>query len=139
LLISSGASRAIRTVLGSGLAIRGCPELQNGGVVIGLVDIQEDYEAGYLDMRETLELFAELIRTGQAWNLPGHYIRTAHHLIDVEYITPRGQITYAGYKATNVEAVGKYHDEGREGSPCDVSVSNDPLGDGVVAVPNGNA
>jgi hypothetical protein len=28
--------------------------------VIGLVDIQEDYEAGYLDMRETLELFSRL-------------------------------------------------------------------------------
>jgi hypothetical protein len=99
--------------------------------VIGLVDIQEDYEAGYLDMKETLELFAELICTGQACNLPGHYIRTAHHLIDVGYITPRGQITDAGYKAANEEAVGKYHDEGREGSPCDVSVCNDPLGDAL--------
>jgi hypothetical protein len=35
----------------------GCPDRQNGGVVIGMVDIQEDYEAGYLEMRETLELF----------------------------------------------------------------------------------
>jgi len=117
----------------------GCPGSQNGGVVIGLVDILEDYEAGYLDMRETLELFSQLIRTGQVWILPGHYIRTAHYLINVGYITPRGQITDAGYKAANVEAVGKYHDEGREGSPCDVSVSNDRLGDGVVAVPNVNA
>ena len=87
-----------------------------------LVDIQEDYEAGYLDMREILELFLQLIRTGQAWNLPGGYIRTAHRLINVEYITPRGEITAAGYKATSVEAFGKYHDEGRERSPCDVSV-----------------
>ena len=83
----------------------------------------EDYEAGYLDMRETLELFSQLIRTGQAWNLPRCNIRTAHHLIDVGYITPRGQITDAGYNAANAEAVGKYHDEGREGSPCGV----DPL------------
>ena len=30
---------------------------QNGGVVTPWKDIQEDYEAGYLDMRETLELF----------------------------------------------------------------------------------
>ena len=107
--------------------------------MIGLVDIQEDYEAGYLDMRETLELFSQLIRTDQAWNLPRGYIQTAHHLIDVGYITPRGQITDAGYKAANAEAISKYHDEGREGSPCDVSVSNDPLGDGVVAVPNVNS
>jgi hypothetical protein len=107
--------------------------------VIALADIIKDYEAGYLDMRETLELFSELIRTGQAWTLPRYYIRTAHHLIYVGYITPRGQITDAGYRAANDEAVGNYHDEGREGSPCDVSVCNDPLGDGVVAVPNVNA
>ena len=108
--------------------------------MIGLVDIQEDYEAGYLDMREILELFSQLIRTGQAWNLPRCYISTAHHLINVVgYITPRGEITDAGYKAANDEAVGKYHDEGREGSPCDVSVSNDPLGNRVVAVAHVNA
>jgi hypothetical protein len=107
--------------------------------VIGLVDIQEDYEAGYLDMGETLELFSQLIRTGQAWNLPGSYIQTAHHLIDVGYITPRGEITAVGYEAASVEAVGMYHDEGREGSPCDVSVSNDPVGNRVVTVPNVNA
>lgn len=87
-----------------------------------MVDILEDYEAGYLDMGETLELFSQLIRTGQAWNLPGSYIQTAHHLMSIGYITPRGKITAAGYKAASVEAVGKYHDEGREGSPCDVSV-----------------
>jgi len=106
--------------------------------VIGLVDILEDYEADYLDMREILELFSQLIRTGQAWNLPSCYIQTAHHLINVGYITPRGQITEAGYEAASVEAVCEYHDEGREGSPCDVSVANDPLGDGVVAVPDVN-
>jgi len=108
--------------------------------VIGLVDIQEDYEAGYLDMRETLELFSQLIRTGQAWNLPGSYIQTAHHLMSVGYITPRGEITDVGYEVASVGAVGEYHDGGREGSPCDVSVSNDPLGNhGVVAVPHVNA
>ena len=62
-------------------------------------------------MRETLELFSQLIRTGQAWNLPRCNIRTAHHLIDVGYITPRGQITDAGYNAANAEAVGKYPDQ----------------------------
>jgi hypothetical protein len=55
------------------------------------------------------------------------------------YITPRGEITAVGYEAASVEAVGKYHDEGREGSPCDVSVSKDPVGNRVVAVPNVNA
>ena len=32
--------------------------------MIGVIDILEDYEAGNLDTGETLELFAELIRTG---------------------------------------------------------------------------
>ena len=34
--------------------------------MIDLLDIMKDYEAGYLDTGETLELFAELIRTGRA-------------------------------------------------------------------------
>ena len=29
----------------------------------------EAYEAGYLDTRQTLELFAELLRTGAIWHL----------------------------------------------------------------------
>ena len=106
--------------------------------MIGLADILEDYEAGYLDMRETLELFSQLIRTGRAWNLQRLYIRTTRHLIDAGYITLRGQITDAGYQAANAEVVGEHDNEGRENSPCEVSVSNDPLGDGVVAIPNIN-
>ena len=96
--------------------------------MIGLVDVLEDYEAGYLDMRETLELFSQLIRTGRAWNLQRLYIRTTRHLLDVGYITPRGQITDAGYQAANIEAIGEHHNEVREDSPCEVSVSNEPLG-----------
>jgi hypothetical protein len=47
-----------------------------GGVMIGMVDIPEDYEEGYLDTQETLELFAELIYTGAGVeprkSLPAH-------------------------------------------------------------------
>ena len=41
-----------------------------------------DYEMGHLDDAKTLRLFSELIKTGQAWNLQGHYGRTASAMIE---------------------------------------------------------
>ena len=40
------------------------------------------YEEGELSTDKTLELFANLIKTGQCWSLQGHYGRTAKALID---------------------------------------------------------
>lgn len=71
--------------------------------MIGLVDILEDYEAGYLDRREQLELFAELIRTGQAWHLPQHYVRVARMLIAAGYITPAGKIILEAHEGAVVQ------------------------------------
>ena len=82
--------------------------------MIGLLDIMEDYEAGYLDTGETLELFAELIRTGRAWNLGDPYLNEALYLLDAGYITPGGKITTEGRALVL--------DEGREGSPCDAKL-----------------
>ena len=42
------------------------------------------YEMGELDPNETVELFQELIDSGLAWNLQGHYSRTAYALIEAE-------------------------------------------------------
>jgi hypothetical protein len=39
-----------------------------------------------------LELFSELIKTGQAWRLQGHYGRTARAIIDAGYISKDGEI-----------------------------------------------
>ena len=50
------------------------------------------YEAGELDGRETVELFALLVKTGDAWKLQGHYGRTAQALIEAEVISPEGDI-----------------------------------------------
>ena len=50
------------------------------------------YESGELKAEDTLDLFAELIRTGQAWSLQGHYGRTAQALIDSGYISEKGKI-----------------------------------------------
>ena len=50
------------------------------------------YESGELSPEKTLKMFAELIKTRQAWTLQGHYGRTAQALIEAGYIDKRGKI-----------------------------------------------
>ena len=100
--------------------------------MIGMVDIIEDYEAGYLDPRETFELFAELIRTGQARSLGGPCGRIAPLLIEAGYITPAGKITLEGYAAV------ARHAEPTEDQRLLVGGSDEPL-PGPFAVPNVDA
>ncbi len=57
-----------------------------------LIDKIIDYEQGTLSEKETLELFSELVRTGQAWTLQGHYGRTAKALIDNGFLDGDGEI-----------------------------------------------
>lgn len=48
------------------------------------------YEQGDLDFDETVALFQELIDSGMAYKLQGHYGRTAEALIDAGYCDPYG-------------------------------------------------
>jgi hypothetical protein len=80
--------------------------------MIGMVYLMEDYEAGYLDPRETPELYAELIRTGQARSLSEPCGRIAPLLIEAGYITPAGKIAPEGYAAA------ARHAEPTDGGPA---------------------
>jgi hypothetical protein len=59
---------------------------------LDLVGLIMDYESGELKAEDTLVLFAELVRTGQAWTLQGMYGRQATALIDAGYISTSGEV-----------------------------------------------
>ena len=56
--------------------------------MLNLVDQIIAYEQGDLDFHSTIKMFQELINSGQAWQLQGHYGRTAMRLIEEDLCTP---------------------------------------------------
>lgn len=57
-----------------------------------LIDRIIVYETDAVTTQEALELFAELIRSGQVWQLQGSYGRTASELIENGVISSDGEI-----------------------------------------------
>lgn len=49
------------------------------------------YEQGELSEADTITMFQDLIDSGLAWKLQGHYGRTAKALIEAGYCTIGGQ------------------------------------------------
>lgn len=45
------------------------------------------YESNDLNQEQIVTLFQELVDSGMAWQLQGHYGRTARNLIDAGYVT----------------------------------------------------
>jgi len=54
------------------------------------VDYIMEYELGYLSDIQTLHLFSNLVKTGMAWGLQGHYGRQANALIEAGYMDTKG-------------------------------------------------
>ena len=53
-----------------------------------------DYENAMLTEQETIELFQDLVNTGLAWSLQGHYGRTARDLINSGQVTQPTTLTH---------------------------------------------
>ncbi len=60
------------------------------------------YEVGELSDRETLKLFAGLIKEGVIWSLQGHYGRTASALIQDNWISQSGEINSKKVKENGI-------------------------------------
>lgn len=61
------------------------------------------FENEGLPANELFELFGELIKTGQAWQLQGFYGRIAQKLIDKQLLSVTGEITEQGQAVLDEE------------------------------------
>lgn len=60
--------------------------------IAGNVEMIMAYENGELSETQIIELFSSLLRSGLAWQLQGHYGRTAADFINAGVLTAKGEI-----------------------------------------------
>lgn len=77
------------------------------------------YEQGDLSASDTLEMFSKLVLSGEAWQLQGHYGRTAASLIERGYLDGEGYITPFGIAVIQDES------RPRPGDQCDETCTVD--------------
>jgi hypothetical protein len=65
------------------------------------IDLIIAYESGDLSDYQTVNLFSDLVRTGLAFQLQGHYGRTAAALIEAGYIDREGNLSLAVLELDN--------------------------------------
>lgn len=63
----------------------------------GIVNQIVQYESGQMDQDEQVAFFSELVKSGLAWQLQGHYGRMARSLIIEGYLTEEGAINTPGW------------------------------------------
>lgn len=59
------------------------------------------YEQGELSDEDTLTLFGQLVASGLAWSLQGHYGRTARSLIEQGLIDESGNVDWDRFSDAN--------------------------------------
>jgi len=71
-----------------------CKNYNWKGQKMAVVDKIIEYENGEMTTEDTVEFFSELVKSGMAWTLQGHYGRTASALIDNGVLNVAGDIDY---------------------------------------------
>ena len=66
-------------------------------------DAMMAWEGGNLTMKQYFTLFADLVKSGQAWSLQGMYGRTASRMIADGYISQHGKILWKEIKAQGID------------------------------------
>jgi hypothetical protein len=56
------------------------------------IDQMMEFESGMLNDTEIIELFSDMVKTGTAWSLQGHYGRAANAFIEGGWLDKEGNI-----------------------------------------------
>tara|TARA_B100000902_G_scaffold323158_1_gene316813 strand:- start:4295 stop:4495 length:201 start_codon:yes stop_codon:yes gene_type:complete len=59
---------------------------------VDLQDLIIGYENDDLNLTQEILLFSELVKSGKAWSLQGHYGRMAEAMIDLKFIDKDGKV-----------------------------------------------